>query len=65
MVVVPDIVAAANGACTVQVFTRTPEAFELRDLDCYDVVVAVDSATREEVLAQVEPQCQQYYRCDE
>jgi hypothetical protein len=41
---------------------RSPEAFELRDLDCYDVVIAVDSATREEVLGQVEPQCLQYYR---
>lgn len=45
-----------------KVFTRRPESFELRDLDCYDVIVAVDSATREAVLEQVEPQGQQYYR---
>eukprot|EP00882_Tetradesmus_deserticola_P004415 GHRQ01004659.1.p1 GENE.GHRQ01004659.1~~GHRQ01004659.1.p1 ORF type:complete len:300 (+),score=98.09 GHRQ01004659.1:135-1034(+) len=45
-----------------KVFMRSPEAFELRDLDCYDVVIALDSATREELLAQVDPQCQQYYR---
>jgi hypothetical protein len=43
---------------------RRPEAFELRDLDFYDVVVAVDSETREEVLEQVEPQSRQYYRCE-
>lgn len=49
--------------CFSQVFTRSPEAFELRDLDSYDVVVAVDSQTREEVLSRVEPQYVPYYRC--
>lgn len=45
-----------------KVFARSPEAFELRDLDGYDVVVAVDSRTREEVLSRVDPKYETYYR---
>ena len=37
-----------------KVFARSPEAFELRDLDVFDVVVAVDAATREEMLSRVD-----------
>eukprot|EP00879_Flechtneria_rotunda_P014842 GHRR01015507.1.p2 GENE.GHRR01015507.1~~GHRR01015507.1.p2 ORF type:complete len:155 (+),score=49.69 GHRR01015507.1:304-768(+) len=45
-----------------KLFARTPEAFELSDLDAYDVVVTLDSQIRGEILAQVDPQYLQYYR---
>lgn len=37
-----------------KVFARSPEPFELRDLDVFDVVVAVDSATRDDILSRVD-----------
>lgn len=44
-----------------QIFARSPEAFELRDLDAFDVVVACDSATRDAMLSRVDPAHQLYY----
>ncbi|KAF8073130.1 LONRF3 [Scenedesmus sp. PABB004] len=52
--------AAALGIAP-KVFARSPEAFELRDLDAYDVVVALDAATRHEVLSRVDPAHAAYY----
>jgi hypothetical protein len=42
-------------------FARSPEAFELRDLDVFDVVVAVDTATRDEMLSRVDRAYLPYY----
>ncbi len=44
-----------------KVFARQPEAFELRDLDVFDVVVAVDTATRDEMLSRVDRAYLSYY----
>lgn len=44
-----------------KVFARSPEAFENRDLDVFDVVVAVDAATRDEMLSRVDRQYLPYY----
>jgi hypothetical protein len=44
-----------------KVFARSPEAFELRDLDVFDVVVAVDSATRDDMLQRVDRAYLPYY----
>jgi hypothetical protein len=37
------------------------QAFELRDLDVFDVVVAVDTATRDEMLSRVDKAYLSYY----
>jgi hypothetical protein len=44
-----------------KVFARPPEPFEPRDLDMFDVVVAVDSATRSEILAHVDAEHLAFY----
>jgi hypothetical protein len=44
-----------------KVFARSPEPFELRDLDVFDVVVAVDTATREDMLSRVDAAYLPYY----
>jgi len=44
-----------------KVFARSPEPFELRDLDVFDVVVAVDSNTRTDMLSRVDSAYLPYY----
>lgn len=44
-----------------KVFARPAEQFETADLDRYDVVIALDSPTRDSILQQVDPHYKEYY----